>query len=146
MMLVIGGAASLTYAQPYFQVPADVSELKAERLNGVIFRYIEFFDYPCLRLETLALSEGSLSVDAQKDICSLTPKGEDPITFKKNVTSVVSDDIKEQDASFSFRAEYVLAEVSAPIFYTDCNVKVETTGALGEVKCGPRKQLDLDAE
>lgn len=146
VILVLVWTVSFSYAGSPSVISADVSKLRVERLNGVMFRYIEFFDYPCFRLETLSLSKGDLSVNSQKDVCSLTPKGEGPITFEKNVTAVVPNEIKRKDTTFSFRAEYVLAEVGAPIFYTDCEVEVKETGELGRVRCGKRHQLELDSD
>lgn len=146
ILLVVGLAASPAYAERSLVVPADVYEVEVSRMNGVLLRYIRFFDYPCLRLETLVPSKDPLSIHAQKDVCSITPKGDDPVTFEKNVTSVVPREIRENDTSFSFRAEYVLAEVSAPIFYTDCEVEVKETGDLGKVQCGKKRKVDLDTD
>lgn len=130
-------------------VPIDVIEVGTFRISESFFRYVVHDaerDGPCLGVQTFDHTQSPTEVLSKKRICSVTPEGESKVSLDDNMQFVDFRDIRANDTTFYFRVEYFPAEVSAPIFYTNCNVKVEKTGALGEVKCGPRKQLDIDAE
>ena len=121
-------------SQEKHSVSPLVSQVTVERVNDVIFRYVQFFEqYPCLRLETFA--DTNFKRIDKVDACKFPVDGKVVDVTREKLSGVLYENFKLEGSVFSFSTDIIFATPGHR--YLNCSVSIAKAGKLSPLVCKP---------
>ncbi|MBI3897583.1 MAG: hypothetical protein HY308_04710 [Gammaproteobacteria bacterium] len=120
-------------ASEKYPVPTPVWEVKVERINDFLLRYVVFdtFAYPCLRLETIEPISDKLV--HRMDVCKFQIDNMTIDVRRKDLAGSGFKDFRLEENVFYFTAEIFLAKPGS--YYLNCKVVISNNGKLSGPEC-----------